>query len=118
MTNDARTPSESKVIKSSGNVFADLGLPEPEMALAKAKLAIAIARAIETQQLTQEDAGKITGLDQPRISAITRGHLRGFSIDRLFRALNALGQDVDVMVRSTKAGHSAHLKVTVDSITR
>jgi len=88
------------------------------MELAKAKLAIAIAQAIKTQRLTQDDAGRITGLDQPRISAITRGHLRGFSIDRLFRALNALGQDVDVFVSNTEAGHSAHLKVTVDSISR
>ena len=116
MTNDIPTLNDPKIIKSSGNVFADLGVPEPEIALAKAKLAIAIARAIDAQQLTQEDAGRTTCLDQPRISAITRGHLRGFSIDRLIRALNALGQDVDIFVHNTEVGHSAHLKVTVDSI--
>jgi predicted XRE-type DNA-binding protein len=118
MTSANQGNEQVKVIRSSGNVFADLGFPEPEIALAKAALAAAIARAIEAQQLTQDDAGRITGLDQPRISAITRGHLRGFSIDRLFRALNALGQDVDVFVSNTEAGHSAHLKVTVDSISR
>ena len=118
MTRNVPTKDESRVIESSGNVFADLGLPEPEMALAKAKQAIAIAQAIATQQLTQEDAGRITGLDQPRISDIMRGRLSGFSIDRLFRTLNALGQDVDVYVSDTEAGHSAHLMVTVDSISK
>lgn len=115
MANDVPTHNEPKVIKSSGNVFADLGVPEPEIALAKAKLAIAITRAIENQRLTQEDAGRITGLDQPRISAITRGHLRGFSIDRLFRALNALGQDIDVSVHSPTGVRPARLTVSVES---
>jgi len=105
-----------QIIRSSGNVFADLGFPEPELALAKATLAAAIARAIDAQKLTQEDAGRITGLEQPRVSAITRGRLSGFSIDRLFRTLNALGQDVDVSVHRADGGSEARLTATIDSI--
>lgn len=116
MTRNVPAANETKVIESSGNVFADLGVPEPEMELAKAKLAIAIAQVIEDQRLTQEAAGRITGLDQPRISEIMRGRLRGFSLDRLFRALNALGQDVEVFVHGADTVGEAQLKVTVDLI--
>jgi predicted XRE-type DNA-binding protein len=91
-----------KVIKSSGNVFADLGLPNPEDALAKAKLASAICRVIEKRGLTQIEAAKILGLDQPKISALVRGKLSGFSIERLLRFLNDLGQEVAIVIRPIK----------------
>jgi len=90
------------VKKSSGNVFADLGLPDPEDALAKAKLASRICQLIEERGLTQMQAAKILGLDQPKISALMRGKLSGFSADRLLRFLNDLGQEVDIIIRPAK----------------
>jgi predicted XRE-type DNA-binding protein len=87
------------VIPGSGNVFADLGVAEPEEELAKAQLASHIRAAIGRQKLTQARAAKLMGLDQPKVSALMNGRLTGFSSDRLLRCLTALGQDVDIVVR-------------------
>jgi predicted XRE-type DNA-binding protein len=85
-------------IEGSDNVFADLGLPNPDEALFKAELAYAISQTIRQRRLTQETAAQILGLDQPKISAITRGRLSGFSVERLLRCLTGLDQDVKVAV--------------------
>lgn len=85
--------------RSSGNVFADLGLPGPEERLTKAELARLIRHAIQRRGLTQSQAAEALGLDQPKVSAITRGVVSGFSTDRLIRFLSALGHDVEIMVR-------------------
>ena len=87
------------VTPGSGNVFADLGAAEPEEELAKAQLAVHIRDAIRRRRLTQAEAARLVGLDQPKISALMNGRLTGFSSDRLLRCLTALGQDVDIVVR-------------------
>jgi predicted XRE-type DNA-binding protein len=89
---------------SSGNVFADLGVRKPNKMLAKAKLANRIYEIISARRLTQAQAAQIMGLDQPKISALVRGRLRGFSMERLFRCLNALTQEVRIVVRPAKQG--------------
>ena len=95
-----RAKDESVAIRpSSGNVFEDLGLPDSGQALVKAELAARIADAIEKRHLTQAAAAKILEIDQPSVSDLMRGHLRGFSSDRLFRFLNALGKDVEIVIR-------------------
>lgn len=114
MTNNDRKNESDRIIESSGNVYADLGFAEPELELAKAKLARAIVQTIENRGLTQTEAGALTGLDQPKISAIKRGRLGGFSIDRLFRVLNALGQDVDISVHVGAIEHPARLNVFIE----
>lgn len=78
---------------SSGNVFADLGLPNPEERLAKAKLAHQINTLIDQKQLTQKAAGELLDIDQPKISALSTGRLAGLSLERLFRFLTILDQD-------------------------
>lgn len=88
------------VIEGSGNVFADLGVSEPEEELAKAQLASHIRQAIKRRRLTQFAAAGLIGLDQPKISALINGRLAGFSSDRLMRCLTALGQDVDIVVQA------------------
>ena len=90
----------SDVKKSSGNVFADLGVAKPAEALAKAELARQITKAIKKKGLTQVRAAAVLGIDQAKVSALTRGQLRGFSTDRLFRLLNALGQDIEIIVKT------------------
>lgn len=95
-------PSKPKVTPGSGNVFADLGLPDADELLAKSTLAIHIGRAIKGRGLTQTAAGEIMGIDQPKVSAIVRGRLDGFSSDRLLRFLNDLGHDVDIQVSGPK----------------
>jgi predicted XRE-type DNA-binding protein len=85
--------------KGSGNVFADLGLPDAEEMLLKAHLVHQISTILEARGLTQARAAELLGIDQPKVSHMLRGHLRGFSIERLTRFLNALGQDVEIVVR-------------------
>lgn len=89
--------------RGSGNVFADIGIPNPELHLAKARLAMVIGRIIKERGLTQAEAGEIMGLQQSDVSDILRGVLRGFSLDRLVRCLNALDQDVTITVRPARA---------------
>ena len=85
--------------ESSGNVFADLGVPEPEEALLKSDLATRVSQLIEERHLTQKEAAKLLQVAQPNISKLTRGELRGFSVGRLMRFLVALGQNILVVVR-------------------
>lgn len=84
---------------SSGNIFADLGLPQPDLTLAKAELVQRIRDLIAQRKLTQAKAVERLGLDQPKVSALLRGRIAGYTIDRLFRLLNALGQDLRITVR-------------------
>jgi predicted XRE-type DNA-binding protein len=85
--------------ESSGNVFADLDYPDAEEALAKSRLAQRIAEIIKKKRLTQVQAGVLLGIDQPKVSRLLRGRLREFSTDRLFRFLNALDQDVEIIIK-------------------
>ncbi len=104
---------------SSGNVFADLGRPDAEEALARVRLAQQIAAVIERKDLSQSDAAALMGLDQPKVSALVRGRLSGFSTDRLFRCLMSLGQDVDIVVRDKPEDHAAaHISVSGAQIAR
>jgi predicted XRE-type DNA-binding protein len=98
---------------SSGNVFEDLGLPDADELLAKADLAIEIRRVVEELGLTQAEAAEIMGIDQPKVSALVNGKLGGFSMERLYRYLNALGRDVEIIVKpKPKSRKEATLKVT------
>jgi predicted XRE-type DNA-binding protein len=100
------------VTPGSGNIFADLGVAEPDEELTKAQLAVHIRDAIKRRRLTQAEAASLVGLDQPKISALMNGRLTGFSSDRLLRCLTALGQDVDIVVRAPTKGHArGHLRV-------
>ena len=79
-------------------MFADLAIPNPDMALAKAKLVQRIRELLAERKLTQAKAADLLGLDQPKVSALVRGRVEGYSIDRLIRFLNALGQRVEITV--------------------
>jgi predicted XRE-type DNA-binding protein len=95
------TPNGDKrtITASSGNVFADLGLPRADERLAKAQLAHEICLMITAEKLTQTQAARRLGLDQPKVSALMRGRLVGFSAERLMRFLILLGRDVDIVIR-------------------
>lgn len=87
----------------SGNVFADLGLPDPGTALAKAQVAARIADRIAAEGLTQTAAADLLGIDQPKVSALVRGRLAGFSLDRLRVLANRIGLDVTIVVTAAPA---------------
>lgn len=95
-----------------GNIFADLGVAEPEEELTKAQLASHIRGAIKRRKLTQAQAADLIGVDQPKVSALINGRLSGFSSDRLLRCLTALGQDVDIVVKAAP-GSRAHGRLRV-----
>jgi predicted XRE-type DNA-binding protein len=101
-----RTPdvSPARVGPSTGNVFEDLALPRPDLALAKAEIVLRIRRLIEAGGMTQAQAGGLLGLDQSKVSNLMRGRVEGFSLDRLFRLLNALGQRVEIHIRPNGGG--------------
>jgi predicted XRE-type DNA-binding protein len=103
---------KNKITMSSGNVFADLELPDAEERLAKARLALKISEIIQKQHLNQIEAAKILGTTQPKVSAIMNGNLSGFSLERLICFLTVLGQDVQIVVKSKPLRHkTADLEV-------
>ena len=96
-----------KVTKSGGNVFADLRLPDAEEALAKAELAHQIRLVIEKKKLSLSAAAELLGIDEPKVSALLRGKLTGFSTERLIRFLNALGREVEIVVKASRRAHGS-----------
>ncbi len=90
---------DTKVTKSSGNVFADLGFANPEEELLKAKLVREIRAIIKRRKLTQAKAATLLGLKQPDVSNLVTGRVGRFSIDRLVRCLDRLDYKVEVVVR-------------------
>ena len=89
------------VTPSSGNVFADIGVRQPEEELAKAQLASRIREIVRQRGLTQSAAAAVLRVDQPKVSALLNGRLTSFSSERLMRLLTRLGQDVEIVVRTT-----------------
>lgn len=96
-----------RVERSSGNVFADLGLPHPEQELLKARLTLRIYRLIRQLGITQAEAGKILGIKQPHVSTLMRNGAGSFSVERLMEFLTALGQDVEITVRPARKSQGA-----------
>lgn len=108
------TSTEPTVTKGSGNVFADLGLPDADELLAKARLASAISDIISGRHLTQAAAAQLLGTTQPNISNLANGRLEGFSLERLARFLNALGRDVEIVVKRRPSSRKvSRLRVTM-----
>jgi predicted XRE-type DNA-binding protein len=87
--------------RGSLNVYADLGFRAPEVMLVKAKLVTKIAELIAERDLTQSKAAVVLGIPQPKLSKMLRGQFRGFSERKLMDCLTRLGQDVDIVVRTT-----------------
>ena len=107
-----RDTDELDYTVSSGNVFADLGVADPSEALAKAELARRISTIIARRRLTQAAAAELLGIDQPKVSALIRGKLTGFSIERLFKFLNALDRDVEIVIEPrSRTRTSARVRV-------
>jgi predicted XRE-type DNA-binding protein len=96
-----------RVTEGSGNVFADLGLPNPEQELLKAQLTLQIYTILKESGMTQIEIAKILGVQQPQVSLLMRNRVGNFSIGRLMEFLTALRQDVEITVRPTRKEHGA-----------
>ena len=107
-----KADDEVKVELSSGNVFADLGLPDAEELLLKAKIVTQIEQLIKKKGWTQAQAAERMKLDQPKVSRLMSGHFSGFSVDRLFAILNRLGHSVEVRISAKeRAPEKSHTRV-------
>ncbi|WP_425339483.1 helix-turn-helix domain-containing protein [Methylorubrum extorquens] len=107
------THPEPEAWRSSGNVFADLELPDAQELHLKSSLVIELRRQIEGRKLTQTAAATILGIGQADLSKLLRGGLRGTSVERLMRMLTAFDQDVEITVRPhPKAGEGGRITVT------
>ena len=93
---------DENVVRGSENVFADLGLENPDEELLKAQLAIRLRTLVAARGLTQAQAAKLLSLTQPDVSALVNGRISGFSLERLFGLVRRLGDDVEITLKRTK----------------
>lgn len=94
------------VTPSTGNVFKDLGFTDAETMALKAELATKISSIIKRKHLSQGQAAEVLGIDQPKVSALIRGKLSGFSLERLLRFLTILGKDIHILVKPKSRNRS------------
>ena len=106
---------KSKVEEGSGNVFADAGLPDAEVHLVKAQLVSRLYDIIRRRKLTQAQAAKILGIEQPHVSQMLNGHFRQFSVERLLRFLMAFDRDIEIRIKPKprSARRPARLNINV-----
>jgi predicted XRE-type DNA-binding protein len=103
---------KSRITQSSGNIFADLGLENPQEHYVKAHIVILICKMIEAQHLTQGQAASKMGLRQPDVSKLLRGRLDGFSLERLLNFARALGSVVEIKIKPPKPQEEGRILVT------
>ena len=106
-----RMKKKVRVTRSSGNVFADIGLPNAAEHSIKADIVLHIAARIKSKGLTQAKAASLLGLAQPDVSKLLRGHFAGYTYDRLFGYLNALGEKVCIEISEAKNKKDARLEL-------
>ena len=108
----AKTRSKSGVVASSGNVFSDLRLNDAEEKQTKVRLALAINQIVSQQRLSQSAAAGLLRINQPKISALANYRLAGFSVERLMNFLNALGRDVEIVIKKTPSRRAPKIRVS------
>ena len=100
------------VTRGTGNVFADLGLPDAAERQAKLRLAYALNQVLDAGKLSQAEAAKVLGVTQPKVSALRNYKLGGFSLERLMTLLTALDQDVEITIRrKPRSRHAARITI-------
>ena len=103
----AGKPKARDITRGSGNVFADLGFPDAGERQTRLRLAWALNAILDEQRLTQTTAAARLGLNQPKIPALRNYKLEGFSVERLMTLLNALDQDVEIVIRAKPRSRAA-----------
>jgi predicted XRE-type DNA-binding protein len=93
---------ENDIIEGTGNVFADLGLPDATNRQTKTRLAMAVNAILKERRLKQADTAAILGIPQPKVSALANYRLDHFSVERIISFLNALNQDVEILIRPSR----------------
>lgn len=104
-----------KTTASAGNIFADIGLPNADEHALKADVVIKLGLLIESKRISQTQAAKVTGISQPDLSRLLRGHFDGFSMDRLLQAILLLGSDVEIRVKKPVGNRPGRARVMSES---
>jgi predicted XRE-type DNA-binding protein len=104
-----------KIALSSGNVFADLGLPDAAQFDTKVRLAVAINQLLQARRLTQASAAAALSINQPKVSALKHYKLDGFSVERLMKFLTALGSDIEIQISAPKRAPSSPGRILVEA---
>ena len=102
-----KVKSKIEVTPSSGNIFADMGLPNPEERLLKAKLARLVNKAIKRKGWTQTVTAQVLGITQPDVSDLGRGRLKNFSVERLLQFLSRLKRRITITISSDTENNSS-----------
>jgi len=105
---------DSQFVTGSGNIFADLNLQNADERAFKSELAIIIEMVIDRLSLTQTEAATRMNMKQSDVSNIVRGRLKGYTVDRLLRALTLLGQDIDLSIRPKQSNAPARINIQYD----
>jgi predicted XRE-type DNA-binding protein len=108
-----RKKTKNEITPSSGNVFADLRLPNAEDKQTKVRLAVEINQIIQSQRFSQTEAAEMLNINQPKISALSKYRLEGFSVERLMTFLTRLNRDVEIVIhRKPPARRPARILVS------
>jgi predicted XRE-type DNA-binding protein len=103
---------ENEITRGTGNVFADLGYPDATERQTKLRLAYALNQVLEQRKLSQAESAKVLGVTQPKVSALRHYKLAGFSVERLMTLLNALDQDVEIVIsRKPRSRRAARISI-------
>ena len=108
--------TDPTVERGSGNVFADLGLPDADTHLLKADLVARIDAIVRQRGITQTEAARLLGLSQPDVSRLLRGDFREYSLERLFRLLTVLGRDIDIVIGPPRSAAGGRLRIATTEI--
>ena len=103
----AKRSAEPGITRGTKNVFEDLGYPDAAERQAKLRLAYALNQVLDQREVTQTVAARLLALSQPKVSALRNYKLSGFSIERLMTLLNALDQDVEIVIRNKPRSRAA-----------
>ena len=93
------TAKKIEIHEGTGNVFADLGLPDADNHFLKAQIVAELYRLTTERKLTQQKAGTLMGISQPEVSRLFKGHFREYSVDRLMTFLTAFDRDIEIIAR-------------------
>jgi len=103
---DRSTKNRDEITVGTTNVFADLGYADAGERQTKLRLAYAINQILESQNLTQAAAAELLAINQPKISALLRYKLEGFSVERLMTFLTSLDRDINIVIKKKPKAHS------------
>jgi predicted XRE-type DNA-binding protein len=115
MARAQRRTKRTKIEPSSGNVFADLGIADADERKTKVQLTVAIVREIDGRGWSQAQAAEVLGINQPKVSALLRYRLDGFSVERLMNFLTALGRDVEIVIKPARSSRGTG-RISVEAV--